>query len=598
MQLGLAHDVPSRAISLLTEAGCLFTAAGEDALAAGTADSAIAMLDRACDLLTHVDDPTPYAQALSLLLAALAEAGQAGLADSLTARVDQLECAGVPPRQLILLRLQLARADAAAGEPARGIARIQDARALQPAAGDPVTGAALDAVAACLMTQASEADADKDAEMLARQALDATQDADQPCIACQAWEVLGILARSRDLADSTACFRRVRVLANQHGLPFWRLRAQLELGVNEWLATGSTSRLELVRQAAGSDGVLAVACSAETTIALDLIFRGHYPEAAQLIGQCQDRACRAGLTSSVRWLTLLRSVLAAHQCRRHEMETALREFRDCDGEASRLAPLALSLSQAVCALLEEDREQARRAAWLGVSLDSACPGTYPLAGSDGFYQLLDRIAGGSGRAAAGDEAARLNPPAVAEIVPFWNQIFTLFGQAVALGGQGREGEALAALARAEQVASPYGLVRHLGLRLVAEAAHRDGWGAPAEWLRRVEDYFHDHRGPAVANACRALLRRTGAPVPQRRQDAELIPRALRMLGVTVREFEVLGVLMTRSCSNADIAAELHISLRTVEKHVASLLMKTGQRNRTSLIRFMANPPAGDTSRRN
>jgi DNA-binding NarL/FixJ family response regulator len=52
--------------------------------------------------------------------------------------------------------------------------------------------------------------------------------------------------------------------------------------------------------------------------------------------------------------------------------------------------------------------------------------------------------------------------------------------------------------------------------------------------------------------------------------------------VTLREYEVYELLMAR-LGNKEIAARLHISPRTVEKHVASLLTKTDRSNRTTLI---------------
>jgi DNA-binding CsgD family transcriptional regulator len=555
----------SRALSLLTEAGREFAAAGTEALCAGTASPAVELLTRACDLLAYVDDPDENARAVASLLRALAEAGQADQADAMTARVDELECAGAEPEHLVFLRLQLARADATAGESARGIARIRDARTLQVPAGRQDIGAALDAVEASLIAGTPGGNADLEATALARRALAALTDASDPHISCQAWEVLGILARRRDLAESTACFRQIRVLANRHGLPFWRLRGQLALGVDEWLATGATSRLELVRRSADRAGAIAVSCGAEVPVILDLIFRGRYREASPLIQQSQARASAAGLSGALRWLALARSALAAHQCGRPEMEAALVRFRQLGGEASRLAPLA-SLSRAVCALLEEDSERARR--------DLARAGPCSYAPGEGLRRLLEAIA----------DEGRQETWATASGLLFWDQPFLLFRKAVLLGRQGSQTAAVAALARAEQLAEPYPLAHYLGLRLVAEAAQRDRWGSPAVWLRQVEHHFHQHPAGAVAGACRMLLRGAGAQVPQRRRNADLIPRELRVLGVTVREYEVLEVLMNHR-SNRDIAAELRISLRTVEKHISGLLMKTGQANRAALIRF-------------
>jgi DNA-binding CsgD family transcriptional regulator len=138
-----------------------------------------------------------------------------------------------------------------------------------------------------------------------------------------------------------------------------------------------------------------------------------------------------------------------------------------------------------------------------------------------------------------------------------------------------------AIAEAMRASAPYPTGRHLGLRLVSEAAIAEGWGTPVEWLRAAEEYFHEQQMTAVAGACRALLRRAGAIVPQRRQGAAGIPVALRSAGVTVREYEILQ-LLTRRLSNREIAARLHLSPRTVEKHIASLIAKTGQSDRISL----------------
>ncbi|WP_443050122.1 LuxR C-terminal-related transcriptional regulator [Streptomyces sp. F8] len=70
----------------------------------------------------------------------------------------------------------------------------------------------------------------------------------------------------------------------------------------------------------------------------------------------------------------------------------------------------------------------------------------------------------------------------------------------------------------------------------------------------------------------------GASVRQRRTGTEQVPPDLRRSGITVREFEVARLVAER-ISNKDIAGRLHISPRTVEKHVANVLHKTGHPNR-------------------
>jgi DNA-binding NarL/FixJ family response regulator len=80
------------------------------------------------------------------------------------------------------------------------------------------------------------------------------------------------------------------------------------------------------------------------------------------------------------------------------------------------------------------------------------------------------------------------------------------------------------------------------------------------------------------------LRRSGAPVRQRRAGTERVPDDLRALGVTSREWEVFELLPGR-LSNKEVAARLHISSRTVEKHVASLLVKTAVTDRGALVEY-------------
>ncbi|MBF2020693.1 MAG: response regulator transcription factor [Hydrococcus sp. C42_A2020_068] len=53
---------------------------------------------------------------------------------------------------------------------------------------------------------------------------------------------------------------------------------------------------------------------------------------------------------------------------------------------------------------------------------------------------------------------------------------------------------------------------------------------------------------------------------------------------TQREEQVL-ILLTKGHSNAEIGNELHLSPRTIEKYVSSLLRKTETSNRAELVRF-------------
>jgi DNA-binding NarL/FixJ family response regulator len=117
------------------------------------------------------------------------------------------------------------------------------------------------------------------------------------------------------------------------------------------------------------------------------------------------------------------------------------------------------------------------------------------------------------------------------------------------------------------------------LRLYAfHAAVADGWGDPVAGLRADLPGFVGQ--PAFARICRDLLRHAGAPTRRGRGDTEA-PEHLRAAGVTSREMDVL-VLLAGGLSNAEIAARLFLSRRTVDTHVAHLLAKTGARGRAEL----------------
>jgi len=82
--------------------------------------------------------------------------------------------------------------------------------------------------------------------------------------------------------------------------------------------------------------------------------------------------------------------------------------------------------------------------------------------------------------------------------------------AVVLGRQGRAAEACAAVERARTAIGERDWSWY-GLRLVAEAAVRDGWGEPVLWLREAEAFFSDRGHGRVARECRTLLVAAGAP---------------------------------------------------------------------------------------
>lgn len=553
----------------LTGAATLFAEAGRRALEDGQPATASALLERAVAVRpgdTEVIEPLVYA---------LTEAGDldraAGIVDALLGSGDH---ATLAPESVAALHLRLAWGAAVAGRYRDGLARAEAARALlgpDPSAGHTAWA---DSLTALFAHEAPGVAGLPNANVLARRALRTAERTGTPTVLCQSLLVAGTVARELGLAESGAHFERVRQVAGEHGLSIWLLRADAWLAGNTWLADGDVSGLERVRADAFQAGAMAVGDQVEAQIVLHLVLCGRFAAATRRIEACWSRLGER-TDGAVRTLFLAGAVLAAHQGRRRDMDEALAGFYRLGGRGTREYALSLGLARVCCALLEEDGDRAwRDLARLGE--DDASAGG--IAGAYGLRLLMDVLRGEAGwrqyDKVDGSPVSRLS----------WNRQFVTFARAVLLGRSGRAVEATSTVDELLELAPDFVTARHLGLRLVAEAAIEDRWGRPQEWLRVTERYFHQAGVPAVASACRVLLRRTGVSVPQRRTGTEDVPTALRALGVTVREYDVFRLLVDR-VGNKSIAGRLHISPRTVEKHVANLVLKTGQRDRDGLHEY-------------
>ena len=83
----------------------------------------------------------------------------------------------------------------------------------------------------------------------------------------------------------------------------------------------------------------------------------------------------------------------------------------------------------------------------------------------------------------------------------------------------------------------------------------------------------------------ATLRRLGATAPRP------APKADTLAGLTARETDILAGLQ-RGETNAEIAARLYLSPKTVEHHVSRLLAKLGVRTRTEAAAVAARATLG------
>ncbi|NEA32989.1 LuxR family transcriptional regulator [Streptomyces sp. SID13031] len=556
-----------------------FAEAGRRALAEGAVSSAVALLVRADDLLAPAGSPDERADVLESLLLAVGESGEFDRMPGLTEALDVLTRRGVPAPRRAALHAQLANIANMAGHMTEAVEQIGIARRLL---GDDPAGedsARVDVIAAHVELSKPSSDRLEAAASLARRAASTAEQAGLPIVACDALQLVGYLTRDRDEEAAQQYFEQARQLAETHRLPIFRVYSEVFLARADCLRDGGTAELEQARRSALRMGILPLAYDAGGILALQQVMRWELPAAQQTIETELAAAVRLRLGRAVPFFRLLVAVSHAHHGQRAEMELALDQVRmDGDG-APYIRATSYGLARAFCSLLEEDGERAAQELAQAREYDAENPSMMDF-GKYGLIPLLGVLAGRIGwqhyRSVTELSASRTR----------WNTQFIQLAHAVLLGRAGRPDEANAAAASALRAAELYPMAAHLGLRLVAQSAYDDGWGEPVEWLRKAEEFFHHGDLPVVASACRGLLRGMGAPIRQRRAGADELPPELRRLGVTMREFEV-GRLLAERIGNKAIAARLHISPRTVEKHVANVLLKTDHCDREA---FAANAP--------
>jgi DNA-binding CsgD family transcriptional regulator len=556
-------------------AGMLYARAGRRALAEGAAASAERLLEQALNLLPVHSHPAERADALAALLYALTEAGD--IERALRLGADLYGSVLLSPGQRAELQTRLAWVCVVGGHWEKAAQQVALARRLlAESSSSDAHLAPLDVVEAHLLTLGDVAGEDRAAraEALALRAVRIAEQVPLPSIACQARQVLALLARRSDFDAADVHLRHMFATADAHGLPIWRLRAQIRLAANELMRTGDAEQILLARRAALDLGAITAGAQADATVAMQQVLYGEFEQADALADRLLETSTRMHQDGESQFCLVIKIAAAAHQGRREAMRLVLAQFRDRGGEQSFHAPVVFG-HRAICALLGEDRpgaqaEMARAREW-----ERTHPTIYYQSGRYGLDLLLEVIARRAGR----ERLAEVGSAAAAALR--WNRQFVLAAEAVLLGQEGDASGAGEQMAEALAQAAPFPMARHLLLRLVGEAALADGWGEPVDWLRAAEQHFHGADVAAIAGACRALLRKAGVRVMQRRSGLDAVPARLASRGVTVREFEVLTLLGERR-GNPEIARLLFISPRTVEKHVASLMDKLGRADRGEL----------------
>ena len=454
--------------------------------------------------------------------------------------------------------LQIARALSAAGDWASARGHLERAEKLSEKAPDPAVHAAIRSLEA----RALLADGDMTgARAAAEEALAGGEKSTPPEVLCDALLVLGEASfRRGEAAEAARTMERARAAASEAGLLMWQIRALLQIGAMEMWA-GSTAHLEAARALAVDSGAVSSHAHAELFIGWTNFLRFDLESATFALERCLDLSRRFQLPMVPRALIAL-AFVHGQAGNRDAMEEALTA---ADAPAAR----------AILALWEEDRGEAREQLERATAA-GAGPTDLPFA--TGFLALIRVLDG---------EAAEVND------VAQWSLPLDAAGRrlarAVALGRAGRSGEAARLAGEADAALAGFPAFRHLGRRLVAEAAVRDGWGEPVPWLRECVEFFSSAGAGAMAAACKALMRKAGAAVPRRGRGDSIVPSELGARGITSREMDVMH-LVGEGLTNRQIAERLFVSPRTVETHVASAMRKLEVETRAQLIALAARSP--------
>ena len=537
-------------------AAVLLSASGRESLRRGALATAVETLSHAASL---PGDETRRSQAEASLVQALALAGRIDEAMAVgAALIGRLSADPATAGTCAQVHLWLAQAAVAATRWPVARAELAQATGLLPAADDPGL------VAEVMVLRAEVAMAADDpgqAHALAARVLEGTDVRAE--VRCQALEIVGRSQRLRDLAGAREAFEQALAIAQAQGLPFWSLRALHELGTIELYSHNGTDRLRQARRRADELGAMSTVAVLDLQLAAAADGRFDLDELAWFARDSLSVSERLGL-EQVRAQALhflLESCALRGEAEQAE-EVAAQALVAAGGDPVREA-FVWGAGRAMLALLRDDQVGAIRAFERSAALLQDHPNAEP-ANFRGVW-LLVLAATGDERAAGDIEAARESGLTAA----FANRGLVRYAEAI-LAGRAAEADRAADLAEAgERDLAAFPVWSDLARMYAAEAALADGWGEPRRWLETARAAFAAHGIDRLARRCEEHL-------------GGVVPPSWASLGVTAREADVLR-LVAEGLANKEIAIRLYLSPRTIEKHVESLLRKTGARSRTQLV---------------
>lgn len=522
----------------------LLIASGRSAIARGALATAIEVLGRARGL--------GHLEAGSVLVEALALAGRV---DEAFALGEEVIDGAIRRGEVTEVHLLLAHAAVAAARWQLATHHLEAAAHLIGTDLD----AALEARIAVLEAEVALASDEVDrASLLASSALSSV--VASPEVRCHALEVLGRVERFSDRSSAEVLFERALVIARDHDLPLWKVRAMHELGTIDMFDHAGSERLEEARRIAGELGALSTAADLDLQLSalghcrFDLGMAAHHARSALVLSE------RLGFGQVRAKALAMLAENAAWRGDREDMERFIGLTTDAVPTDAMLAAFAWG-ARGMRELLHSDRsvaiEHLGRAAAMLSQLPHAEPACFRA-----MWPVLLASTGDRRAAEAVSEARRLGVGAF-----HLNSGLLTYAEAILVGraGDRTASRRLAASTEGDFVNCTAWM--DVARWLVAESAVSFGWDQPGWWLIGVGDRLAGKGLEHLATRCRYLV--GGAS-------------RWAGLGITPREADVLGLLV-EGLANKEIAARLVLSPRTVEKHVEALLRKLDARSRIHLV---------------
>jgi len=393
-------------------------------------------------------------------------------------------------------------------------------------------------------------------------------------LACEALLLAGIAARRSGLAEAEQELLQALSWSRDHKLPLWEVRVLGELGRIGMMANSDTTVWERERALAKACGMAGSVAHSNLRIGETISIRDGYVAAYATLVRADAQARQLQLTGLY---AETRAHLAGCLMRAGDRPLPGKTRAPMPAEFEALIAEALSLGDrsrpvpwaagvvGMRAWFDGDSTAAIRLIDDGMDYVRGEVKVPPWCGVGALLQVL----------AGADPDEAFGPTEL--MGHHANRAAHAYGTAVSRMRRGES--ATASIAEAEHHARQAPFMRHMLRTIVAPALYAAGFEEAESWLREADAFCGESGEGALQRRVRAALGTIGAKVP--RLKPGLVPPHLAKLGVTARETEILR-LVKAGLSNVDIADRLVISVRTVESHVSSMLMKTGKESRDQL----------------